>query len=151
MKTVFSLLAVLAGLSVSAGQAADDDILFACTLTDEDQSTPTYSPGTGRAEVRLERETLKVSWKVTYQGLNTKIIEAGLYGPENVGANAGQYVDFSPEKKFGSPMQGEKVLSDGEFQYLITTRTYVNIMTEKYPGGELRCHLRRLRQNQTPA
>lgn len=150
MKLIFAIAALI-GAPFAAAHAAADDIRFACTLTDEDQSTPTYSPGTGRAEVVLERETLKITWKVTYQGVTSKVIDAGMYGPENVGANAGQYVDFSPEKKFASPITGSKVLSDGEFQYLITGRTYVNVHTEKYKDGELRCQLRRQRENQTPA
>jgi hypothetical protein len=152
MKTgcIALLTALLSAVSVN-GRAADDDILFTCALTDEDQSTPTYSPGSGRAEVWLERATLKVRWKVTFKDLTSPVTDAGMYGPENVGANAGQYVNFAPDKKFASPIEGEKVLSDGEFQYLVTGRTYVNVHTVKYKDGELRCQLRRQRQTQTPA
>ena len=69
-------------LSAATAEAADDDIVYAATLTADDQSTPTESPGKGYAELRLERATLRLTWKVTYQGLTSRITAAGLYGPE---------------------------------------------------------------------
>ncbi len=139
-----ALLAV--GLSGRApvAQAADDDIVFTARLSDEDQSIPTESPGEGFAEVRLERATLKITWKITYKGLTSAPTEAGLYGPENVGGNAGQFVNLATTG-LASPLVGSKVVSDGEFQYLITGRVYVNIHSKRYPQGELRGQLRRQR------
>ena len=139
------ILGILGCLTTTVALAADDDIIFTAKLTDNDESTPTESPGEGFAEVRLERATLKITWKVTYHGLTSKPILAGLYGPENVGANAGQFVNLA-EHGLASPLQGSKVLSDGEFQYLITTRVYVNIHTTRYRDGELRGQLRRQRK-----
>jgi CHRD domain len=143
-------LALAATLSGSRVLAADDDILFTATLTDDEQSVPTYSPGIGFAEVRLERATMKITWKVTYKDLTSPATAAGLYGPENLGGNAGQFVDLA-NGNLRSPLTGSKVLSDGEFQYLITGRVYVNIHTRKYKDGELRGQLRRQRDiSRTP-
>ncbi len=138
-------LALLATLSGPATIAADDDILFTATLSDDDQSVPTTSPGVGFAEVRLERATMKITWKVTYKGLTSPPTAAGLYGPENVGGNAGLVVDLATGGKLASPLTGSTVLSDGVFQYLITGRVYVNIHSRKYKDGELRGQLRRQR------
>lgn len=143
-------LCALAVLTISRAaipraESAEDDIIFAANLTPDDQSTPTESPATGYAEVRLERATLKITWKVTYRGLTSKPIAAGLYGPENVGANAGQVVNLGV-RGLTSPIQGSEVLSDGVFQYLITGRVYVNIHTTRYKDGELRGQLRRQRK-----
>jgi hypothetical protein len=130
---------------VLPARAADDDIIFTAALSPDEQSAPTYSPATGFAEVRLERATLKITWKVTYKDTTSPVIAAGLYGPENAGGNAGQVVDFAPSG-LKSPMQGSTILSDGVFQYLITGRVYVNIHTTKYKDGELRGQLRRIRR-----
>lgn len=141
-----SCLGLAATVLGPAALAADDDILFTATLTDDEQSIPTMSPGTGFAEVRLERATMKITWKVTYKDLTSPPIAAGLYGPENVGGNAGQFVDLvAAGGSLKSPLTGSKVLSDGEFQYLITGRVYVNIQTRKFKEGELRGQLRRQR------
>jgi hypothetical protein len=142
-----STLAVLtiSGAAIPRAESAEDDIIFAANLTPDDESTPTESPATGYAEVRLERATLKITWKVTYRGLTSKPIAAGLYGPENVGANAGQVVNLGV-RGLASPIQGSEVLSDGVFQYLITGRVYVNIHTTRYKDGELRGQLRRQRK-----
>lgn len=127
-----------------AASAADDDIRFTATLSDNEQSVPTYSPGTGFAEFRLERKTLKLSWTITYKDLTSPPVAAGLYGPENVGANAGLVVDLA-NGKLKSPIVGSTVLSDGVFQYLITSRVYVNIHSKRYPDGELRGQVLRQR------
>lgn len=143
-RAAFALSALLV-LTISRAEPAEDDIIFTANLTPDDESIPTESPATGFAEVRLERATLKLTWKVTYKGLTSKPIIAGLYGPENVGANAGQVVNLGV-RGLASPIQGSEVLSDGVFQYLITGRVYVNIHTTRYKEGELRGQLRRQRK-----
>ncbi len=144
-KWAFACLAIVATLSGRDTLAADDDIVFTAALSDEDQSVPTNSPGVGFAEVRLERATMRITWKVTYKDLTSPPTAAGLYGPENVGGNAGLVVDLATQGNLKSPLTGSIVLSDGVFQYLITGRVYVNIHTRKYKDGELRGQLRRQR------
>ena len=142
----FPLLLALVSASFAADHAvaADDDIFYVATITDDEQSVPTESPGSGIAEFRLERATLKLSWKITYQGLTSPPIIAGLYGPENVGANAGQVVDLGT-RGLKSPIIGSTIISDGVLGYLTTGRVYVNIHTTRYRDGELRGQLRRQR------
>ena len=141
-----SLICAVAILSFGTNTwAADDDIVFLATLSADDQSAPTESPGTGSAEVRLERATLRITWKVTYKGLTSPATAAGLFGPENVGGNAGQFVNLA-QHGLKSPIQGSTILTDGGFQYLITGRVYVNILTTRNKNGELRGQLRRQRK-----
>jgi len=137
-------LVLAATLASPIALAADDDIVFTAALSDDDQSTPVVSPGAGFAEVRLERATMKITWKVTYKDLTSPPTAAGLYGPENVGGTAGLVVDLA-NGNLKSPLAGSTVLSDGVFQYLITGRVYVNIHSKRFPNGELRGQLRRQR------
>lgn len=151
MRFLKSLAICLTMLSSGAVHAADDDIYFTAKLTADEQSAPTYSDASGSAEFWLERETLKLRWKVVFKDLSGPATEAGLYGPENVGGNAGIVVDLAKDGNgLKSPIEGSTVLSDGAFQYLITTRVYVNIHTKKWPAGELRGHVRRTPKDEPP-
>jgi hypothetical protein len=142
--TAVLLLAAGATLAPSSARAADDDIVYTATLTDDEQTMPTYSPGKGFAEIRLERATLKITWKITYEGVTSPVTAVGLYGPDNPGANAGQVVDLGVNG-LKSPITGSTVISDGVLSYLVTGRVYVNLHTKKYKDGELRGQLRRVR------
>lgn len=141
-----ALLCALSGASVlpDRAMAADDDIFYVATITDDEQSVPTESSGQGIAEFRLERATLKLTWKITYRSLTSKPISVGLYGPENVGANAGRVVDLGING-LSSPIQGSTILSDGVLSYLVTGRTYVNLHTVRYKDGELRGQVKRIK------
>ena len=75
-------------MAVPAAQAADDDILFTARLNAAGETWVVDSPATGFLELWLERETLRIRWKLTHQGLTSKPIQAGLFGPEVVGYNA---------------------------------------------------------------
>lgn len=141
---------LLAMGSTSAAIGAADDVHYACDLSDNDESAETYSPGKGRAEFTLERATMKLSWRVSYEGLTTPLVSAGAYGPERVGANAGETIRLSANGTT-SPLTGSKALNDSERQYLATGRMYVNLLTAKYKDGELRCQIGRLREKPASA
>jgi hypothetical protein len=136
---LLSTLVVLA--SGAPAYAADDDILFTATLDAAGETWVVDSPATGELELWLERETLRIQWKLTHRNLTTKPIGAALYGPEVVGFNTALQIDMGGD--LASPVIGEAILTDGQFQYLIATRMYVNILTERYQRGEIRGQLRR--------
>lgn len=119
-------------------------ITFYADLTDDAQSKPTESPGIGRADFVLERETLRLSWRISYQDLTSK--PAGLYihGPKAPAVDAPVLFDITPQV-FSSPVQGERVLTLGEATNLLQHLLYVNLHTLKYPEGELRGSVKKLR------
>jgi hypothetical protein len=137
----FAVVLVSLGVTGSTVQAADNDILFTAELNAAGETWVVDSPATGILELWLERETLRIKWKLTYQNLTSNPTKVGLFGPEVVGFNAPLQIEFG--QNLISPIEGEAVLNDGQFQYLITTRMYVNILTERYKEGEIRGHLRR--------
>ena len=130
--------------AASAVIAASDDIPFATVLSPDEEVSPTETRGQGQVELWLERGSLKIRWRVTFSDLTSAPTQLGLFGPENAGATAGLLVSLGGAG-MKSPFEGSATLTDGQFQYLITTRVYANLMTKKYPGGELRGQLRRLR------
>ena len=138
-----NLLGVACGLVLSAAAWArppEDTrpIRFYANLSADEESAPTESPGKGRADFVLERETLKFSWSITYEGVTTPVTGAWIHGPQRPGTNAGKLVDLAP-RGLKSPLQGSIILNEGQLEYLLAGRLYVNIYTTRYKdGGELR-------------
>jgi hypothetical protein len=118
-------------------------VAFFAILTADDESAPTESPGTGRVDFLLDRKTLRLSWKGTYSGLPSKVESVFLHGPQTIGGEAAMLFDLSPGG-IKSPFEGSVVLTDGQVEYLVTGRFYVNVHTVKYPNGELRGQINRI-------
>jgi hypothetical protein len=110
-------------------------IFFYADLSADEESSYTESPGVGRFEI---------TWKVTYSNTTSPVTSAGIHGPQTAGSEAAVLVDLG-KKGLGSPIEGSAVLNEGDLEYLLTGKMYVNLHTVKYPGGELRGQLMRQR------
>ena len=119
-------------------------IKFGTDMSADDETTTTESPGKGRADFVLERETLKFSWVITYSGVTSPVTAVRIHGPQLVGTNAGILIDVGA-KIVSSPLRGSAILNDGLLQFLLSGRMYVNVFTTKYKDGELRGQIKRLR------
>lgn len=117
-------------------------IHFVAEMSSDEQSAYTESAGKARAEFVLERATLRLSWTLTYSGLTSAAIGLAIHGPQAPGGNAGAVVDMGAGG-IRSPLRGSAILTDGQLEYLLTGRTYVNLRTQKYPLGELRGQIMR--------
>ena len=119
-------------------------IHFGADMSDAPQRLPTYSPGVGRAEFVLERDTLKLSWTVTFKDLTTEPVGLHLHGPVPAEGTAPVMFDLASDT-IRSPVAGEKILTEGEVAYLVQSLAYINLHTTQYPQGELRGPVRRIR------
>ena len=139
-------------LSVAAWALPPEDtrpIRFYADLSADEESAPTESPGKGRADFVLERATLKFSWTITYDGVTSPVTEVWIHGPQRPGTNAGKLIDLA-QQGLKSPLQGSIVLNEGQLEYLLAGRLYVNLFTTKYKdGGELRGQITRARLKPT--
>lgn len=132
------------GLPATAAEPAAKDvketgtISFCANLSPDEESAPTYSNAVGRADFVLQRADLKLTWKVTFKDLSGPATDVALYGPQRPGSNASKQWDLAEKNALKSPISGFKMLNDGQLEYLLTTRLYLNILTDKWPAGELR-------------
>ena len=120
-------------------------IVFVADLSADEESAPTESPGSGHAEFTLDRATLKLSWVVTFDKLTTPLTSAVVRGPQKPGTNAGVLFELGPSTA-KSPIKGAITINDGQLEYLLAGRMYVNLHTVKYKEGELRGQLHRVRE-----
>ncbi len=135
------------GLSNAAPDYAGTEgppIKFSAALSADEQSAPTESPGVGQAEFVLDRPTQRLEWTITYRDLTSNAVAAHIHGPQTPGGNAGVLFNLAPDG-MKNPLGGSVILNDGELEYLLTGRLYVNIHTTQYPAGELRGQIMRLR------
>jgi hypothetical protein len=119
-------------------------IHFFADLSADEQSAVTDSPALGRADFLLERATMKFSWTVTFRDLTSAPTAAGLHGPQTPGGNAGLLIDIA-KSGLQSPISGSAIITDGQLDYLLTGKMYVNIRTIKFDLGELRGQIMRKR------
>lgn len=138
---------VIAAACITTTSLAEEDgppIHFYADLSADEQSAVTDSPALGRADFILERATLRFSWVVTYTDLTTAATAAGVHGPQTPGGNALQLFDIG-ESGLQSPITGSVILTEGQLEYLLTGKTYVNIRSERFDLGELRGQIMRKR------
>lgn len=135
LKFVIPGLSSLALISLLAlpQPAFAETVKLKADLKASEEVPPTDSSGAGTADVTLDTDTNKVSWKVTYENLTGDATAAHFHGPAKVGANAGPIVDITANLKDGSA----DVTAD-QLQMIREGNTYINIHTEKYPDGEIR-------------
>ena len=141
---VAACLGFLAPVAMTAAEEGPP-IHFKAEISAEDQSAYTESDGAGVARFVLERSTLEFSWVVEFAGLTSTAVALAVHGPDTVGGNAGVLFNLAPEGNISSPVQGSVILTQGQLQYLLTGKMYVNLRTRNYPLGELRGQVRRQR------
>ena len=116
---------------------AADRRLFAAKMVPEDETFPVDSKATGEAKFILDLDTLKLRWDITWRDVSSPAIGATIHGPGQAFTNALALVDLAP-RGIRNPLQGEAVLDEALVQYMITTWSYVNLKTQRYPNGEIR-------------
>jgi hypothetical protein len=130
--------------SPNPDDTAGPPIAFYADLSADEESAVTESPGSGRVDFVLERATLKLTWKATYQKLTSQPMGLHIHGPQTPGGEAGILIDLAP-KGMTPLIAGSSVLNEGLLAYLVQDRLYVNLHSAKYPQGELRGPVKKAR------
>lgn len=133
-----ALLASLAGCAMMGPGNTDT---YEATLAGGQEVPPATTSGSGQAEVRYNRDTSMLSWRVTYSGLTGPATAGHIHGPAGPGQNAGVVVPFA--NVAASPITGETRITPEQLNQLSSGQWYVNLHTARFPGGEIRGQLRR--------
>lgn len=132
-----------------ATAAASGKRYFVADISWANNTYYTPSQAKGAAEFELDVATKTLRWVLTYQGLSSPPTKVTLHAPAQPGATGAAIVDLSPGGP-KSPARGESTLSDAQIEYLLTGWSYALVTTRKYPQGEARGQLDRVRKA-TPA
>ncbi len=127
-------LAVLA-VAVVCPAATAEIFTVQVSLDGFQESPPNPSPGSGQASVTINTETRLVEILLNYSGLVAPATAAHLHGLADPGQNAGVLFGLT---NMGDHFMGSGVLSEANFAGLMENRTYINLHTTAFPGGEIR-------------
>lgn len=104
----------------------------------------TPSNASGHAEFELDVTTHKLRWVLTFKDLSSPPTKVTLHAPAQPGATGAAIMDLAPQG-LKSPATGEGQLTDAQVEYLLTGWSYALVTTRKYPQGEARGQLDRVR------
>jgi hypothetical protein len=127
-----SAIALAALLTMPAPVMAEM-VKMKADLKSSEEVPPNDSPGTGRADITLDTDANKVSWKITHEGLTGDATAAHFHGPAKVGENAGPIVDIT-----ANLAEGTADVTPEQLQMIREGNSYVNIHTAQHPDGEIR-------------
>src|SRR5687768_9647740 len=85
---------VLAGFLAMPAPVSAEMVNIKTDLKSSEEVPPNDSPGSGTAEVTLDTDANKISWKITHQGLTGDPAAAHFHGPAKAGENAGPIIDI---------------------------------------------------------
>ena len=125
--------AVALAFAVSPAQAKTWK--FEAKLDGASESPAATSKGTGKAELKYDDASKKLTYTITYKGLSGDAVAAHFHGPADAGANGGVELPITVGP---SPIKGEATLDDAKAADLSAGKWYVNIHTKDNPMGEIR-------------
>lgn len=138
-----SFILVLAFILVKKGHATEiGSVPFYCNLNAEDVALVSESTARGYAALKIDRATQKLSWKLTYEGLSSPPIDISIHGPAGRGGIAKVLKSMTAEG-MKSPVVGSWTLDDGQLELLLQRQMYIEIATDNYKNGEIRCQIER--------
>ena len=113
-------------------------VLLGGTLSGAQEVPPATTSGSGTVTATFDKATSKLSYEVVYSGLTGPARAGHFHGPAAAGQNAGVASGFADAT---SPIRGEVTLTAAQAADLLAGRWYVNIHTQRYPGGEIRAQV----------
>lgn len=133
-----SLLAA-AGCSFYPGEPRLPKTDFRATLNGAQEVPPTDTKGTGYFAAVYRPSTKVLEYRLNVVGLSGPVTMAYLHGPAAPGENAQPVAPVNvPFYADRSTIDDGVTLTEGQAAEVLAGRWYVNVMTEKFPDGEIR-------------
>jgi hypothetical protein len=131
------LLVSLLGLSAcNSSPIAAVSSSMSASLSGANEVPATNTNGNGAFSGSLDKQSLMLSWTVTYTGLSGPATGGHIHGPAMTGQNAGVVIPFNGSLE--SPIRGMAQLTAAQVDDLRDGKWYVNLHTAANPGGEIR-------------
>lgn len=133
---VLAASSLVATTMFAAPAISAETIRYTADLTSAAAVPPADSAAAGTAEITIDTQSGTVSWVIDTFDLSGDATAAHIHGPALPGENAPPEVDLS-----GSIPEGSADITDEQIADIRDGKSYVNVHTEKFPGGEIRGQL----------
>ncbi len=128
--------------------ADGDGLMLNARLQGSQEMPPNPSVATGEANVLLERSTNKVWLTGKFASLSSNISNAHIHvGRTAINGGVIIGLTFTPGGTSGT-LHGSGTFTDAQEDSLINARTYVNVHSVSFPGGEIRGQVTTFSQQQ---
>ncbi|MBD3162564.1 MAG: CHRD domain-containing protein [Candidatus Eisenbacteria bacterium] len=128
------ILACAAAATLPAGEAAAEELAYGCVMTEMQVVPPTGSTAIGAGQFIIDTEANTLSYRIAFTGLSSDEVAAHIHGYAGPGEQALIAHYLPPDNpKVGVWNYAEAVEAD-----ILAGRTYVNIHTTMFNGGEIR-------------
>lgn len=111
-------------------------VAFKAVLRPEHVVPPANSTAKGELVAVFNRDTGLLRFRIHFEGLSGSVRAAAFHSPAMEGEVAAPTLSIG--RAFASPYEGRAILSPRQSANLLSGQWYVELRTERYPGGELR-------------
>ena len=135
----FALLLAASGCSFNMGEPNLPKTDFRADLRGTREVPATDSKGTGYFTAVYRPSTKVLEYRINLVGLSGPVRQVGLYGPAAPDQNAEQVAPIDvPFYADRSTVNDGVTLTAQQASEVLAGLWYVNVLTEKYPDGEIR-------------
>lgn len=113
---------------------------FSAQLSGRNAVPRSDSAAQGRLVAVLNRKTGLFRWKLSFDGLSGPVRSAHFHGPAMDDEVAGAILSLG-QRGVTSPTEGRAMLTRSQRANLLAGQWYINVVTERYPDGEIRGQL----------
>ena len=136
---LLGLLLTAGGCSFYMGEPTLPKTDFRATLNGASEVPPTDTKGSGYFTAVYRPSTKVLEYRLNLVGLSGPVTIAYLHGPAGPGENAEKVVPIDvPFYRDRSHISNGVTLTEGQVAQVMAGLWYVNVMTEKFPDGEIR-------------
>ena len=134
-----SLLVAVSGCSFNLGEPNLPKTELRADLSGAREVPATDSKGEGYFEAVYRPSTKVLEYRINLVRLSGPVRQVGLYGPATADQNAVQVVPIDvPFYADRSTVNDGVTLTEQQAREVLAGLWYINVMTEKYPDGEIR-------------
>jgi CHRD domain len=142
----WGIAALLAMVWLTGGPVRAETVNFKAELKAANQTPPNDTEGTASVTASYDTNTKVLRWKGAHSGLTGDATSAHFHGPAEAGKYAGVAIWISTK---GTPLpasfEGQATLTDAQAADMMAGLWFANIHTARYPGGEIRGQLERVK------